>query len=68
MKLIDRLLTKAKAIASSVLVSLYDYNDDDFIQALGLDSDNYKAMVDNEPMYDSMKALHDSCESTWSKE
>lgn len=67
MKLIDRLLTKAKAIASTVLMSLYDYNDDDFIQALGLDSDNYKVMVDNEPMYDSMKALNDSCESTWSK-
>lgn len=67
MKLIDRLLTKAKAIASSVLMSLYDYNDDDFIQALGLDSDNYKVMVDNEPMYDSMKALKDSCERIWSE-
>lgn len=68
MKLIDRLLTKAKEIASSVLMSLYDYNDDDFIQALGLDSDKYKVMVNNELMYDSMKALNDSCESTWSKE
>lgn len=68
MKLIDRLLTKAKAIASSVLMSLYDYNDDAFIEALGLDPDNYKVMVDNEPMYDSIKALNDSCESIWSKE
>lgn len=67
MKLIDRLLTKAKAIASSIFMSLYDCNDDDFIQALGLDPDNYKVMVGDEAMYDSMKALNDSCESIWSE-
>ncbi|WP_167955605.1 hypothetical protein [Anaerosporobacter faecicola] len=66
MKLIDRLLTKAKAIASTMITSLYSHNDDDFIQALGLNPKNYEVVVGDVTMYDSMKALNDSCESIWS--
>ena len=68
MKHIDKLLVKAREIASNLLKSLYEHNDDGFIEALGLDPERYKHMVGDEPMYDSMAALNDSCKTTWSVE
>lgn len=66
MKLIDRLLQKAKELTSAFLDRIFDRNEDEFIQALGLEPKDYEVEVEGIVMYDSMKALENSCKTAWS--
>lgn len=65
MRMIDKMLVKAKSMIQSLFAGLYDFNEDGFIESLGLNPKDYEVMVDNESMYDSMKALSDSCKMIW---
>lgn len=64
MKLIDRLLIKAKEIGEYVKYSMFCDDDDDFIKSLGVDSDRY--LVDKENnLFDFMAALNDTAKVDW---
>lgn len=54
-----------------MLRGLFSYNDDGFIQALGLDPVKYEVGADEsgEMLYDAIKALNDSCKLVdWDEE
>ena len=66
MKLIDRLLKQAKGILSQEIEDMYSDNEDEFIQALGLDPANYQVVLPNGQIrYDDMAALNDCSEGLW---
>lgn len=63
-KLIDKLLKKAKEMVAETLFGSFTFDYDGFIEALGLNKENYKVAIDpktGEPLYDADKALNDSC-------
>jgi hypothetical protein len=65
MKLIDRLLMQAKEILTAIHF-VYDMNEDNFIEALGLDPEKYRIDYPNgEHGYDVMKALYERSDDLW---
>lgn len=67
MKLIDRLLKQAKRMLSFEIEEMYSDNEDEFIQALGLNPIKYQINVPNGQIrYDDMAALQDCGAITWS--
>lgn len=69
MKKIDALLRKAKRTFKELLAAigcLFPPDDDEFIDALGKDPENYKASnPDGSVGYDFMAALYDTVEDDW---
>ncbi len=66
MKLIDRLLKQARGILLQEIDDKYSDNEDEFIQALGLNPANYQIVLPNGHIrYDDMAALNDCSEGLW---
>ncbi|MDF2612858.1 MAG: hypothetical protein K0S71_644 [Clostridia bacterium] len=64
MKLIDRLLKKARKLIQELFVM----DDDDFIKALGLDPKNYPIVKNGDIVgYDFIAALKDGCDDIWTE-
>lgn len=65
MKLIDRLLSQVKEILT-VKNFDYDTNEDEFLEALGVDPEKYRVDYPNgEHGYDVIKALYEASEGLW---
>jgi hypothetical protein len=66
MRRINKLITAARKMIVDSFSTIFSYNDDGFIEALGLNPSEYEVTLkDGTIMYDADRALNDSVKEAW---
>lgn len=66
MRRINKLITAARKMIADSFSTIFSFNDDGFIEALGLNLDDYEVKLkDGTVMYDADRALNDSVKEAW---
>jgi hypothetical protein len=66
MRRVNKLIKAAKKVLIDSFNTIFSFNDDGFIEALGLNPSDYEVILkDGTIMYDADRALNDSVKEAW---